>query len=185
MEAGDVIMSFDGKEVTDTRSLVRQVGNSPVGKTVRVVVFREGKTKTLKVELGRREEAEGAIPAAQPGEDEPEAQEEAEKTVLGLTLAPLDDELRGQLELDPESDGLVVKDIDTLSEAYEKGMRAGDVITEAGQQKLRAIGDFEDRINDAREAGRKSLLLLVRRAGEPRFVALSLEESGESGESNE
>ena len=62
---------------------------------------------------------------------------------------------------------------------------SGDVITEAGQQKLRAIGDFEDRINDAREAGRKSLLLLVRRAGEPRFVALSLEESGESGESNE
>jgi len=184
MEAGDVIMSFDGKDVTDTRSLVRQVGNSPVGKTVRVVVFRDGKTKTLKVELGRREEAEGATPAAQPGEDTPEAQEEAEKTVLGLTLAPLDDELRGQLELDPETSGLVVKDIDTLSEAYEKGMRAGDVITEAGQQKLRAIGDFEDRIGDAREAGRKSLLLLVRRAGEPRFVALSLdeEENGGSGE---
>ena len=184
MEAGDVIMSFDGKEVTDTRSLVRLVGNSPVGKTVRVVVFRDGKTKTLKVELGRREEAEGAIPAAQPGEDEPEAQE-TEKTVLGLTLAPLDDELREQLELDGDTEGLVVKDIDTLAEAYEKGMRAGDVITEAGQQKLRAIGDLEDRIADAREAGRKSLLLLVRRAGEPRFVALSLDEGENGGSSSE
>ena len=61
-----MIMSFDGHEVSDTRQLVRIVGNSEVGKTVRMVVFRDGKTKTLKVTLGRREEAEGAIPVAQP-----------------------------------------------------------------------------------------------------------------------
>ena len=175
MKAGDVIVSFDGREVEDTRGLVRQVGNTEVGKSVRVVVFRDGKTKTLKVELGRREEAEGSIPVAQPGEDTDGPQE---KDILGMTLAPLDDELRGQLELDDSATGLVVKDVDTLSEAYEKGMRAGDVITEAGQQKLRGIGDLEDRIEEAREAGRKSLLLLVRRAGEPRFVALSLEDNG-------
>ncbi|MEQ9257552.1 MAG: DegQ family serine endoprotease [Roseovarius sp.] len=172
MKSGDVIVSFDGREVSDTRSLVRQVGNTEVGKTVRVVVFREGKTQTLKVTLGRREEAEGAIPAAQPGGDPEEAQEQ---TMMGLTLVPLDDELRSQLELDGDAEGLVVKDIDQISEAYEKGMRAGDVITEVGQQQIRSIADLEDRIDEAREAGRKSLLLLVRRAGEPRFVALSLE----------
>ncbi|MEM6942118.1 MAG: PDZ domain-containing protein, partial [Pseudomonadota bacterium] len=71
--------------------------------------------------------------------------------------------------------GLVVSDVDTLSEAYEKGMRAGDVITEAGQQKLVSVSDLEDRISEAKEAGRKSLLLLVRRAGDPRFVALTLD----------
>jgi len=49
------------------------------------------------------------------------------------------------------------------------------VITEAGQQKVAQPGDLEDRIEEARDAGRKSLLLLVRRAGEPRFVALSVE----------
>ena len=171
--AGDVILSFDGKDVRDTRGLVREVGNSEVGKTVRVVVFRDGKTRTLKVTLGRREVAEGAIPVAQPGA---ETQEPAEKTVLGLTLVPLDDDLRAQLGLDERIAGLVVKDIDTLSGAYEKGMRAGDVITEAGQQSLRGISDLEDRIAAAREAGRKSILLLIRRAGEPRFVALALEE---------
>lgn len=175
IQAGDVILSFDGKDVTDTRELVRVVGNSEVGKTVRVVVFRDGKTKTLKVTLGRREAAEAAVPAAQPGAA-PEAPQE--KTVLGLTLMPLDDELRAQLELDDATTGLVVTDIDPLSDAYEKGLRAGDVITEAGQQKLRGIPDLEDRIAEAREAGRKSILLLVRRAGEPRFVALSVEENG-------
>ena len=170
---GDVILSFDGTQVTDTRQLVRKVGNSEVGKTVRVVVFRDGKTKTLKVTLGRREEAEGAIPAAQPGAAPAEPQE---KQMLGLILMPLDDELRAQLDLDKSASGLVVKDVDPLSDAYEKGLRPGDVITEAGQQKLRAISDLEAQIADAREAGRKSILLLVRRSGEPRFVALPISE---------
>ena len=171
MESGDVIMSFDGKPVEDTRGLVRQVGNTEVGKTVRVVVFREGKTQTLKVTLGRREAAEGAVPAAQPnGEADP-----SEAAILGMTLSTLTDELRGQLDLGDEATGLVVTDVDNLSEAYEKGLRAGDLITEAGQQKVSSIGDFEDRIADAEEAGRKSILLLVRRAGEPRFVALPLD----------
>jgi len=171
IEAGDVILSFDGREVSDTRQLVRIVGNSEVGKTVRLVVFRDGKTKTLKVTLGRREVAEGAIPVAQPGNG---MQDPVEKTLMGLTLTPLNAELREQLDLGDGIDGLVVKDIDTMSEAYEKGMRAGDVITEAGQQKLRSIADLERRVSEAREAGRKSILLLVRRGGEPRFVALSL-----------
>src|SRR6056297_2634271 len=171
MQAGDVILSFDGRDVEDTRGLVRQVGNTAVGKTVRVVVFRDGKTKTLKVTLGRREVAEGSIPVAQPGE--PEAPEE--KSMMGLTLKALDDELRAQLELDANATGLVVTDADEMSEAYEKGLRAGDVITEAGQQKVIGIRDLDARIAEAREAGRKSLLLLVRRAGEPRFVALGIE----------
>jgi len=173
MQAGDVILSFDGKDVEDTRGLVRQVGNTAVGKTVRVVVYREGKTRTLKVTLGRREVAEGSIPVAQPGAA-PEAPQE--KSMMGLTLKPLDDELRAQLELDGNATGLVVTEVDELSEAYEKGLRAGDVITEAGQQKVTSIPDLDARIAGAREAGRKSLLLLVRRAGEPRFVALNIEE---------
>ncbi|HAW46695.1 MAG TPA: serine protease [Roseovarius sp.] len=172
MQAGDVILSFDGRDVEDTRGLVRQVGNTAVGKTVRVVVFRDGKTKTLKVTLGRREVAEGSIPVAQPGK--PEAPQE--KSMMGLTLKPLDDELRAQLELDATATGLVVTEVDEMSEAYEKGLRAGDVITEAGQQKVASISDLDARIAEAREAGRKSLLLLVRRAGEPRFVALNIAE---------
>ena len=175
IQSGDVIMSFDGVEVGDTRGLVKQVGASEVGKTVRVVVFRDGKTQTLKVTLGRREEAEGVVPAAQQdGTDEGEKAPE-QKVVLGLTLSPLTDDLRDQLELPKDMDGLVVSDIDEMSEAYEKGVRAGDLITEAGQQKIATVADLEARIGEARDAGRKSLLLLVRRAGDPRFVALSLD----------
>lgn len=173
IKAGDVILSFDGHDVEDTRGLVRQVGNSSVGATVRVVVLRDGKTQTIKVELGRREEAEGAVPAVAPAEP---PQEPAQTEILGLTLSPLSDELRKELGLATGAKGLIVLDVDEASKAYEKGLRAGDVLTEASQKKLLKLSDLETRINEAKEAGRKSLLLLVRRSGEPRFVALVLED---------
>ncbi|WP_083498997.1 Do family serine endopeptidase [Shimia marina] len=172
MQAGDVIMTFDGRTVEDVRSLVRSVGNTSVGKTVDVVVLRGGEEVTLAVTLGRREEAEGAVPASQPVPSE----DPVEKEVLGLTVSVLTDDMRAEMDLPDSTEGLLVSNVDELSKAYEKGLRAGDVLTEAGQQKLRSVADLEDRIEEATEAGRKSLLLLVRRAGEPRFVALNIEE---------
>ena len=175
MQAGDVIVSFDGEKVSDTRGLVRQVGYTKVGKTVRVVVFRDGATETLRVTLGRREAAEGSVPAAQQNTPE-EDMAPSEQEILGMTVGTLTDELRGQLELDDRATGLVVLDVDQTTEAYEKGMRAGDLVTEAGQQAVETLGELDERIEEARDAGRKSILLLVRRAGDPRFVALTVVE---------
>ncbi|MCF6316348.1 MAG: PDZ domain-containing protein, partial [Marinosulfonomonas sp.] len=170
IKSGDVIIVFDGITVEDTRGLVRKVGNTEVGKEVRVVVLRDGKTQTLKITLGRRETAEGTIAAVVEASEAP-----IEKDILGLTVTEMSDELREQMGLPDGAEGLVVKAVDEATEAFEKGLRAGDVLTEAGQQKITSVADLEARIKDAHEAGRKSLLLLVRRAGEPRFVALSLE----------
>ena len=170
VESGDVIVSFDGREVEDTRELVRVVGGTEVGKAVEITVFRDGERETLEITLGRREDAEAAIPAAA------EAPEVEESEVLGLTVAPVTDQLREELELDSATEGLVVTDLPENGEAFEKGMRAGDVITEAGQQDVATAAELEERVAEARDAGRKSILLLIRRAGEPRFVALSLEE---------
>ncbi|MHA6344745.1 DegQ family serine endoprotease [Roseivivax sp. CAU 1761] len=170
IESGDVIVNFDGREVIDTRSLVRQVGNTEVGKTVRVVVNREGKTETFRVTLGRREEAEAA---AFP-EMEPEAEEPSSADVLGMTLSPLTSELRQQFSIGENVRGLVVTGIDETSEAWEKGLRPGDVIAEAGQAEIQSVTELQAKIDEAREAGRKSLLLLIRREGNPRFVAVGL-----------
>ncbi|MEO1537769.1 MAG: Do family serine endopeptidase [Pseudomonadota bacterium] len=171
MESGDVILSFDGVEVDDTRGLVAQVGNTEVGKEVRVLVFRNGATETLRVTLGLRDEPQAPVPASI-NRDEPITSE-----MMGLTISNITDELREQLGLSDTEEGLVVADVDEASEAYEEGLRAGDLITEAGQEKVVTVADLEARIEDAKEAGRKSILLLVRRGGDPRFVALSLDAS--------
>ncbi|WOI30263.1 DegQ family serine endoprotease [Sulfitobacter dubius] len=177
LKTGDVIKSFDGVEVIDTRGLVRQVGNSPVGATVRVTVLRDGKTQTIKVVLGRREDADSAVPAAMDENADDGTGAEPQSTLLmGLTLTPLTDALRAELGADDGTTGLAVTDVDQTSEAFEKGLRMGDIITEAGQEKVTNITDLEARIEAAKDAGRKSLLLLVRRGGDPRFVALSLAE---------
>ena len=172
MMSGDVIVSFDGVEVADTRELVRKVADTEVGKATQVVVLRDGKTQTLTIKLGRREDAEGEpVAAAAPGAPE----EPVEKELLGLTVTPLGSDGAEKLGLPAGSEGLAVTNVDPASEAYAKGLREGDVITEAGQQKVVTLEDLEARITEARDAGRKSLLLLVRRDGDPRFVALSVE----------
>lgn len=170
VQQGDVIITFDGNHVPDTRELVRMVGEATVGKSVRMVVYRDGKTQTLKVVLGRREDAERET--VQPAAIAPS--EPIEEEFLGLTIRVLDKDIREQLGLSGDAKGVVVMQVDETSQAYEKGLRPGDIIAEAGQQKVETPSELTKRIEDAREAGRKSILLLVRRSGEPRFVALSL-----------
>ncbi|WP_417259266.1 Do family serine endopeptidase [Celeribacter sp.] len=170
LQSGDVIVSFDNKEIEDPDALVRTVGDTEVGKAVRVTVFRDGKTKTLMVTLGRREDAENTSMPQDGGS--PVAPKSVE--LMGLTLQPLNDELREQLGVPAGANGLAVLEVDETTEAFEKGLRAGDVITEAGQEKVTTVADLEARIEAARDAGRNTVLLLVRRSGEPRFVAIGV-----------
>jgi len=173
MEVGDVITSFDGSPVEDTRGLVRIVGQSPVGDTVRVVVMRDGATQTLLVTLGRRE-TEERVAFPDPGQDAPEPEN---VTFLGLTLMPLTDELRAENDVQDVEGGLLISAVDPSSEAADRGLMAGDVITEVGQEPVADMAAFRARVTQAEGAGQKSLLLLIRRAGNPRFVALPIGDS--------
>ncbi|MBC9245509.1 Do family serine endopeptidase [Paracoccus sp. 11-3] len=173
MRSGDIIISFDGQDVADTRSLVRRVAEAPAGEAVDVVVQREGGPETLNVTLGRRETAEGT------GDENsgPDADgQQSGGEVLGMTLVPITPEIVADMGLPRDTTGLVVQEVNAESEAAEKGLMPGDILTEAGQQPVASLSDLNDRIAQARDAGRKSLLVLIRRNGEPRFVALPVGE---------
>ncbi len=167
--AGDIILNFDGREVTDTRGLVRAVGNAAVGKAVDVVVFRDGNTESLQVVLGRREDAERnpVVPAL----SKPETKD---TEAMGMRLTTLTDEVREQLGVALTEKGVAVLTVDETSDSYEKGMRSGDLIVEIGQKPVTTPKEVADAFDAAREAGRKSVLMLVKREGAPRFVALNL-----------
>ncbi|SIR10204.1 serine protease Do [Paracoccus thiocyanatus] len=167
MKAGDVITRFDGGEVEDPRDLVRRVADAPVGEAVDVVVQRDGEAVEMKVTLGRRELAEGAGGRT---EGAPQSADE----VMGMALTELTPEIAAELGVG-DMQGLVVQSVDPSGPAADKGLAVGDVITEAGQQPVVTQADLEARIKEARDAGRKSILVMVRRAGEPRFVALPVE----------
>ncbi|MCB1399514.1 MAG: PDZ domain-containing protein, partial [Rhodobacteraceae bacterium] len=117
-----------------------------------------------------RELAEGeAVPAAAA---KPQS---SESEMLGMVVTPLNPELTAEMGLSSGATGLVVKSLDEDTEAFAKGMRAGDLIVEAGQRPVATLDDLQARIDEAKDAGRKSVLLLIRRGGEPRFVALPVE----------
>ena len=168
MKAGDVIVSFDGGSVKDVRELVRRVADAPVGEEVALVVLRDGENVDLKVTLGRRELAEGTANA------EVNSATESATDMLGMTVAPLTPEIAAELGVSRDMAGLVVQSVDPDGPAADKGLAAGDVITEAGQQPVTSLAELQDQVQAARDAGRKSILVLVRRAGEPRFLALPI-----------
>lgn len=170
MKAGDIITKFDGGEVKDSRELVRRVADAPIGEKVDVTVLREGKDVDLQVTLGRRELAEGGSTATKV-----DSAKHSASDLLGMTLAPLTPEIAAELGVSRDMKGLVVQSVDPTGVASDKGLAAGDVITEAGQKPVASMSELETQIAQAKDAGRKSILILVRRAGEPRFVALPVE----------
>lgn len=169
LTVGDVIMSLAGEVVADTEDLVSILQRARAGKTIRVEVWRNGETRTLAVKLGSRDSN-----AADSLDLAPEGKEPRRKDTLGLSLSEITNELRQSLNLGEVTSGLVIEEVDEASEAYEKGLRAGDVISEAGQRRVASISGLETQIGEARQQGHQALLLLIRRGNDPRFVALSL-----------
>ncbi|MDS9950950.1 MAG: Do family serine endopeptidase [Planktomarina sp.] len=174
----DVILVFDGHEVEDVRDLIQTVGNTPVGKAVDVIVLRDGERLTLSVTLGLRDDENLARAVLPPELDEapqaPEAPKELE--LFGITLSNLTENMRKGLGLMLDANGLLVMDVDETSDAFEKGLRAGDLVTEAGQKKITNVAEFQEQVATTIEGGRKTMLLLVRRENEPRFLALSIQD---------
>ena len=170
LKAGDVITAFGDEPIEDTRELVRIVADTEAGQTVEVGIVREGEAQTLPVEIGLLEEPTLAAASA---DGEPAAPPE-QQVVLGLSVKPVADADREAFGLGRDVKGLVVTSVEDSSDAFTKGMREGDVITEVGQEPVATPKEMRDRIKAAEEAGRNSILLLVRRDGAPRFVALNL-----------
>ncbi len=175
MQLGDVVLTFDGKEVDDMRHLPRAVAETPIDKVVKVVVWRKRKEMTFDVKVGELPDSDQEASAG----DKDKAEAPAADTVkaLGLSLTSLTPELREHYALAEDVAGVVITNVDAKSQAAEKGVHVGDVIVEVAQEDVKAPEDITAKVDDAKKNGRKSVLLLVDRQGDLRFVALKLDES--------
>jgi serine protease Do len=173
---GDVIISFDGKDVPEMRELPRIVAATEIGKAVGVVVMRRGEEVDLEVAVGRLEEAEVQAASAQNNGGEPD--EPKVTTVLGMTLAPLDEKAREALKIEDEDlKGVVVMEVEPGSAAQEKRIQQGDVIVEVAQESVRTPDDVVEKIEELKaDKRRTALLLLANATGDLRFVAVRIDE---------
>lgn len=172
IEAGDVILKFDGKDVDEMRDLPRLVADTAVESTVRVVVFRKGKTQTLKVTIGLLEEDALTAAAVSPAEDEPGAGTTLGR--VGLTLRPLSNAAREEFGIAEDVIGVLVSDVEPGGAAAEKGVQPGDVIVEVGQEPVTTPAEVEARVAAAAELQKKSVLFLIQSKGDLRFVPLAV-----------
>ncbi|MFC5387460.1 DegQ family serine endoprotease [Aquamicrobium segne] len=172
---GDVITQFDGRHIAAMRDLPRIVADSPVGKQVEVVVVRKGEEMTVKVTLGRLEDAEN-MPEGEDDEVTQNEDEGASASVLGMSIGELDEAARRRFGIAVGVNGVVITDVEPDSLAAEKGIQAGEVITEIAQESVANPKDVVDRIAALKAQGRKNaLLMLATKNGELRFVTLRME----------
>jgi serine protease Do len=174
LEAGDVILKFDSKDVTTMRGLPRIVAQAPIGKAADIELLRKGQRKTLQVTVGRLDDGYDNDSDSDFKEQGSESTAPG-SAIIGLKLSALTLDLRRKYGLDEKIKGVVVEGIDPESPAAKKGLKTGDVIVEAGQEAVGNPGDVAASVDKVRKAGRKAVLLRVEDGkGDLRFVAVPI-----------
>lgn len=186
IKRGDVILSFDGKPVKESRLLPRMVGETTIGGKVPLTIWRDGKEMKLETMVGEFEEAQQDGLVVDPTEDNT-AQRTKGPKVLGMLIKeikPTEFERYGVSEK-----GIIIVGLDPESEAAEKGLRPGDVISEvtiAGKhERIMTSEQFSKLIDEAQKQGKKQILLLINRGGIQRFITLALSKNKKETQKSE
>ena len=177
LEAGDVVLTFNGKTVRSMRVLPRLVAQTEDGAKVPVEVVRKGKRLTLNVTVGRLDETEDNGKKAKDEADEDTDVEVPEGAILGLMLQPADDALIAKFKLRDGTKGLVVTGIEKGSAAERKGLAEGEILVEAGRDNVALTSRkvLAEQIARAKAAGRRNLLIRIDKGdGTIRFEAFPL-----------
>jgi serine protease Do len=163
IEAGDVIISFDGKPIPTSSDLPHVVGLIAPGTTVPVELVRNKKTRKLKVTVGGLD-ANDAYALSRK-----DAGSSASGGRLGLVVESVPDDALEEFGL---SGGVVVRDVQPGSVAEDAGVRVGDVITLIDTTPIKSVEGFREAVEDLK-GGRSVPLRLIRR-GSPLFIGLKL-----------
>lgn len=169
---GDVILSYDGKDISTLRDLTRAVADTAVDTKVSINLVRNHANKTVSAKIGAQDTK--PVVAAKADRTGPGATSGTALARLGLTVAPLDSKVRAQLGIGADTRGVVIADVAEDKNAAEKGLRPGDIITSVNQKDVNTPGDVAAAVEEAAKAKRKAVLLMVERDGQQRFVAVEL-----------
>lgn len=161
LEAGDVIVKFDGKPVLTSSDLPRIVGATKPGKTVPVEVLRKGSSKTLNITVGEAPNEKDGVAPAPKGSAKPEVNR------LGLVLRELTPVQKRKLN---GKNGLLV--VDAQGAAAQAGIRRGDVVLGLNNTEVQSLEQFNKQL--AAVAGGKTVALLVQRDDNTLYVPLKL-----------
>ena len=171
VKTGDVIIKFNDTEIKNMKQLPKVVAGTPVGKSVPVVILRNGKELTLNVTLGELELAEKENLIGQTSKKNVKSKEYDK---LGFVAEELSDQNTKKFELNDINTGVVITSVKENSSAQLAGLSPGMVIIRVGQVEVNSINVIDEAIKKAIKQKRKALLFLVKVKNGTRFVALEL-----------
>jgi serine protease Do len=148
IQQGDIILTFDGKEISESKDLPRIVAAIPVGKTVTVKISRNSKVTTKDVKVGEMEEKTVETAKAPTGKK------------LGIAIQNITPDIAQALSL-KDTNGALIAQVEPGSSADNAGLQRGDVIREVNRKPIKDTKDFMQRIEETKSEG--TLLLLVKR----------------------
>ncbi len=148
IKSGDIIRTFNGKEVESLQKLLKYVGEAEVNKKSNVGIIRDGKEMTMTVLIGERP-GEEAVAKGKPKEEVPAEAVEAEKW-RGLTVAEITGESAQKYGIEKQP-GVLILDVDIDSPAYDAGLRKGLIIKEMDKKIIRNMGDYNNAVREAKE----------------------------------
>jgi serine protease Do len=170
LKQGDVILSFDGNEVTELRDLPRLVADTSPDSNATIGVWRNGQTVSLSATVGELPDNMKVASAETGGE----ATHSSEASAVGMHFAPLTDQLRRELHVGKDVHGVVVTRVDNGSAAEDGGVNDGDVVVAINQKPVDSPQQAADQLNKAAHSLRKSALLLLNRRGVTEYVGVNL-----------
>ncbi len=157
LRQGDILVSFDGKEVKDARQLQLAVGEAPIGKAVVAEIFRDGKLLKVNLQLASGDSAEARKPRPA-------------KAAAGWLGLDIDELPRSKSQAGIA--GVIVTAVEPDSAAAGSGLQRGDIILSVNQKKTGNLQEYAAAMKDAEKRG--SVALLVRRGSASIYFALKL-----------
>ena len=163
---GDVIRKLDGRTVPGSGQLTATVTNINPGTEVTLEILRDGKAMTIHLTLGERPANLSATPGV--------GKAPSEGALRGITVQNLTPDIRDQLGLPPNVQGVVISNLEPSSPAAQASMQPGDVIEGINRQPVNSVADF----NRLAAEAKGQTLLRLNRQGNGIFVVISPGDSG-------
>ncbi|MDA8694621.1 Do family serine endopeptidase [Alphaproteobacteria bacterium] len=151
IQAGDIIIKFDGKKISSFKDLPKVVAETPIGNEVKVSVWRNGGLIEINVKIDELDEG-NTIKASSEGIYIEE---------LDITLVELDQENAEMLGIEPSTSGLLIKSVGENN----KSLMTNDVIIQVSSEKISDLTSFQKMVSDSIKLKRDKLLLRVIREG--------------------
>lgn len=172
LQAGDVILSVDGKEVNAANELQVIINSKRPGDVAKLTVFRDGKTIEKDVTLKPKAE-EDKQTSMNNKQDEGSNKGVSSTSVnsLGISVQNTPSVLKEKLNI---SGGVVITSVEKMSESFLRGLQEGFVIIEANKKKVNDVSDLTDALSD-KKTGDSVLLKVIDKSGQERIIALKLQ----------